>query len=165
MDVLAQLTCWLFVGLLLWAAVSDLREFIIPNRVCAAIALLFIPHLIFSPVPVNWIAGGAFAAVLFLVGAFAFSRGWAGGGDVKLLAAVGLWSGDHMLAFLYITAVVGGVMGMLTLAYRTVGRWAFSFGIHSRLFAPSFSEHPVLPYGVAIAAGGIYVAATLLTGK
>ncbi len=59
----------------------------------------------------------ACAAGLFGVGAVAFANGMIGGGDVKFLAAVGLFAGPaHVVDFMLVTALVGGVLGLALLA-------------------------------------------------
>ena len=40
-----RLALTVFAGLLVWAAWSDLRDFLIPNRICLAIAMLFPAHV------------------------------------------------------------------------------------------------------------------------
>lgn len=98
--------------------------------------------------------GGA----LFAVGAFAFAVGALGGGDVKLMAAAGMFAGpDHVVEFLIIMALVGGLLGLAILAGAPVSP-AISTGgagsVRARLRGG-------LPYGPAIAAGGAWVAVCL----
>ena len=76
------------------AAFEDFRRLTIPNLVPAALCLLW-PAYAFATAPSLYdalTAAGCGVAV-FLVGAVMFARGWLGGGDVKLLAAVTLWAG------------------------------------------------------------------------
>jgi prepilin peptidase CpaA len=99
----------------------------------------------------------ACAAALFGVGALGFAAGVLGGGDVKLLAAAGLFAGpDHLLDFLTVTALAGGVLGLAVLAGARLGpaELAPAGTARARLRAG-------LPYGPAIAAGGLWVAAML----
>jgi prepilin peptidase CpaA len=128
-----------FVGLLLAAAVIDGRSFRLPNWLTASLALAFVP----------WAAAGAgdpsfylwhasCGAALFLVCGWAFSRGLMGGGDAKLLAACALWTGWAELArFLLTTGMAGGVLALAVLTLRPP------------------EAHGRLPYGIAIAAGGL----------
>ena len=108
------------------------------------------------------IGGGVFF-VFFLV------RGM-GAGDVKLMTAVGVWSGlSHLAPVMIATALAGGILALGYMAFhrqasrtlRNVGS-LFRFHILSGL-----SPHPEInlknpqalrvPYAVAIAAGTIYV--------
>ena len=71
-----------------------------------------------------------------------------GGGDVKLLAAAALWTGSAaLLPFLMATALAGGLLAALFLA-----------------FARREGKPVALPYGVAIAAGGILITGGALWG-
>ena len=44
LSMLSQSLIVAFAGLVVWAAVSDLKRFIIPNRIVAAIAVLWLIH-------------------------------------------------------------------------------------------------------------------------
>ena len=99
----------------------------------------------------------ACAAVVFGVGIAAFAAGALGGGDVKLLAAASLFAGPGLIAdFLLVTALAGGVLGAAVFAGAPIGppAPAADTAIRTRL-------RRGLPYGPAIAAGGLWVAATL----
>lgn len=88
------------------------------------------------------------ALVLLVVGAAAFAAGVLGGGDVKLLAVAGLFAGPaHVVAFLLVVALAGGALALAVLADVRVGpRTVDDTGLSRRL-----------PYGPAIAAGGLWV--------
>lgn len=148
-----------FAGLLVWAAWSDLREYTIPNRLCLAIAALYPIHVIavggYGLVPGAFAAAGATFAAGFALFAFRV----AGGGDVKLMTGVALWAGPTMIAdFLVMTALAGGLLAAL-LAARA---WRHSVEASPdgtmglRLIAIRDTK---VPYGAAIALGGLYVAA------
>jgi prepilin peptidase CpaA len=157
---LLHVACLLLLAvLLIGAGAQDLRSMHIANGFSLAIAGLF----------VVW-AGGALATgqlslldlglavgcgvVVFGVGAAAFAAGALGGGDVKLLAAVSLFAGPAGLVdFLAITAVAGGLLGVAILAGAPIGQPAAAGPLRARLRSG-------LPYGPAIAAGGLWVAAT-----
>ena len=94
------------------------------------------------------------AAGVFGAGAAAFAAGALGGGDVKLAAAASLFAGPALLVdFALVTTLVGGVLGVAILAGAPVGAVPSSSGttIRARL-------RRCLPYGPAIAAGGLWVA-------
>jgi prepilin peptidase CpaA len=135
----------LLAGLLIWAAVTDLKSRIISNRLNIAIALL---------APIYWIASGlplwpgmaiqlALAAIVFMVFAGLFSLGWMGGGDVKLLAALALWFPPMaILSMLVVMALLGGGVTIATVVHHRMTR---------RL------GQPEIPYGVAIVLAALWL--------
>jgi prepilin peptidase CpaA len=69
--------------------------------------------------------GQSFAGLGFglLIFGFLFWLGGMGGGDVKLFAALGVWLGPvQMFWALFLTSLVGGIMVLSWIAYRTVFR-------------------------------------------
>jgi prepilin peptidase CpaA len=160
---LLQTCCVAVLALLLViAAWQDLRTMQIANGLSLAIVASFAVWALAG------LAGGritisqvglsvACGAVVFCVGALAFAAGAVGGGDVKLLAAVSLFAGpSRQLDFLTITAIVGGLIGFAMLAGAPIGPSETSTAgtVRSR-------RRGGLPYGPAIAAGGLWVAASL----
>ena len=133
--------------LLVVAAVIDVRTMTISNRLNLVVAGL---------APLHWLAVGlplwpgigiqvAVAAGVFILLAGAFYAGMMGGGDVKLAAALALWfSPASTLRFLVFMSLAGG---LLTLGIMVVRR------------ARGQSGKPEIPYGVAIAAGGLAILA------
>ncbi len=158
LDAAHDLVLLLFVALLGAAAASDILRFRIPNRIVLALAALFPLHLLTSPVPADWMGGLAAGLGLFALGAVLFARGALGGGDVKLLAACALWAGPaHLPALLLVTALSGGVLALFALsAARLTAIYAFTrLGIDR---GRDMLMDGQLPYGLAIAAGGVAVA-------
>ena len=148
------------VAALVCAAVSDIRRYLIPNRYPVAIALAYLVYSAGHPLEQGlWgLAAGAAAfvlcAVLFAVGVF-------GGGDAKLLASTMLWAGPPLaVPFLLYTVLAGGALALTWLTpFRRLMPAApqappsvDSAGLRARFHQPT-------PYGAAIAAGGLYVAA------
>lgn len=133
--------------LLLAAAFTDLRSRTIPNWLTGAVALLALPW---------WWAMGwglwpdiamqiALAAGLLLLFGAIFAMGAMGGGDVKLIVALGLWFPlISMTRMLMVMALAGGVLTVIMLAWH---RWRKAEG------------RPEIPYGVAIVASGFWVVA------
>ena len=145
------------LGFLAWGALTDHRDFLIPNRIVAAIALLYPAFVLTSPVPVDW-AYGVIAGLIVMAATTAlFWLGVMGGGDAKLMAATALWTGPTLIMpFLVTTAAAGGVLSVVCLA-----RARFA---HAGTFPQSGNRRPRVPYGIAIAAGGMFVVARHLTG-
>jgi prepilin peptidase CpaA len=152
-DLFNHLLFFLFFALILFAALSDASSFRIPNIVSLGLVVLFPVHVLISPSHVDWVGGVAVAAGAFTVGFILFSRGWVGGGDVKLLSATLLWAGSTLAApQLLVMGLVGGVL-------------AFGALVRSRAHRdPLDAAAPKVPYGVAIAAGAGYAGMKLLLG-
>lgn len=170
-----QAILWCCASLLVWAAVSDLRSYVIPNRICVAVAALYPIYWLTGLVggmPVDWSGGVLAAALMFAIGFGLFSMGLMGGGDVKLFSAVALWSGLSWLMPLVIVAgVAGGVLSvgligakaaMLMRLPTDVRALAYPSGPHGMVRA--ILKTPV-PYGAAIAFGGLFIIYRLLGFK
>ena len=132
-------------ALLVVAAVIDVRTFTISNRLNLAVALLaplYWASVALSPWPgiaVQLAAGGT----VFLLFAGAFAAGMMGGGDVKLAAALALWfPPEWIVKFIVIMSVAGGVLTLALLAWHRFKRR---------------DGRPQIPYGVAIAFGGLAI--------
>jgi len=168
--------------LLVLVALTDLRERRIPNWMTGGTAALYPLYVALSPTPVAWIGALGLAVLVFLVGLGLFARQIMGGGDVKLIAVISLWAGlDQFVLFALVTALTGGALGMICLWCQ---RWNGSIQAHltglglaapgdrpaAEASAPG-SEPPAaeggsgpitLPYGIAIAAGGVAVVVQLM---
>ncbi|MGE5146092.1 MAG: prepilin peptidase [Candidatus Eiseniibacteriota bacterium] len=158
-----------FLGLLLVAAISDFRAYLIPNRVVGAILLLYPAHVLASPTPVEWQVGLIIAAITFVAGFVLFLFKGMGGGDVKLLTAASMWAGAaDFMAFTIITLIAALVLATTMAARmaaqdaRTAGGFSIGSFIGSMRFSPIL--HMTVPYGVAIATGGMYAGARLFVG-
>ncbi len=149
-----------FSGLLLWAAYCDVQSLTIPNRISVAIAILFPAFVLTGTHDVGWLPALGIAAAVLFAGFLLFAFRLIGGGDAKLLAATSLWAGPELvLPFLFVTAVAGGAMAMfLYMRHRLAGSTGLTFLAPA---SPDFAKQP-MPYAVAIAVGGLYVAFTFL---
>ena len=117
-------------GVLLSIALIDAETQLIPNRLNAAVAVLAVLNLLLSPA--RW-AGALIGMVcisvpmlllcLAIPGAF-------GGGDIKLMAAAGLFLGwQHTLLAMFFGILGGGFYGMYLLAARKADKKDhFAFG-------------------------------------
>jgi len=149
-----------YVAGLLFAAWSDARTLEISNTVSIAIACAFVPAALLAGLDgAHLLDHGAVALSLLVGGAVLFWRQAFGGADVKLLAATGLWLGwGDVLPFLFIVAVCGGLLAVIVLVasrLSPVQRWLAPFGL-PWLERGNGSGQPI-PYGVAIAAGGLFM--------
>lgn len=137
-----------------WAAVSDARRYLIPNAASLLLVGLFAAFAIFSPSDISVLGHVLAGAAAFAVGAGLFYGGLMGGGDVKLLAAATLWAGPaHAADLLLVTALAGGLLGMGMLLARRLARRAAPAPSGD---AAATAMQARLPYGIAIAAGGLW---------
>jgi prepilin peptidase CpaA len=134
-------------GILVFAAIVDVRTFTISNRLNLTVALLapfYWWSISLAPWPGMAIQLGASVAVFVLL-AVAFYAGMMGGGDVKLAAALALWfSPQGTVRFLVMMSLAGGVLTLIVLAWHR---------------ARKREGRPEIPYGVAIAFGALAILA------
>ena len=157
MTLLASAPGWLaaiIFFLLFVAAMEDLWRLQINDWVSGAVAAgAFLAVAMDGPVGDVWQNLLLFALVLGL-GTLLFARGWMGGGDVKLLAAVALWFDlDQGWKMLVAVAIAGGLEALLIMLLR-MPPWPHS--LREKLAVLRRDEE--IPYGVAIAAGVAFVA-------
>ncbi|HEX4914588.1 MAG TPA: prepilin peptidase [Vicinamibacterales bacterium] len=146
--------------LLIVAAVSDVARYRIPNTVVIGIVAAFALGAIgnFAWPAILWPVLAA--AAMFLLGAGLFAAGLFGGGDVKLIAAMALWTGFADLPrFLLIMGAAGGLLGFAFLIKRQRTTSVANPAAHATSTAMPSEAAPALrksriPYGVAIAVGG-----------
>jgi prepilin peptidase CpaA len=140
-----QLLLVALAAILVFAAVVDVRTFTISNRLNLTVALLapvYWLSIALSPWPGVAIQLAAGSAVFVLM-AGAFYAGMMGGGDVKLAAALSLWfSPVSIVKFLVLTSLAGGVVTLAFLVWHRAKRR---------------DGRPQIPYGVAIAFGGLAI--------
>jgi prepilin peptidase CpaA len=146
-SLFTDLLCGALALMLLWAAVVDIRTRTIANGLNLAIALM---------APLFWWAMGVelwpdaairvgVAIAVFLLLALAFYVGAMGGGDVKLAAALALWfaPGDTLL-LIVLMSLAGGVLTLIVMVHHKIKK---------------NEGRPEVPYGVAIAFGGLWLLA------
>jgi prepilin peptidase CpaA len=145
-----------FVALLAAAAVSDMWNRRIPNIIPLLLAVAFPVALAVIGLPPDWLFHVLGAGVVLALGVVLFHRGLLGGGDVKLLAAATLWYGvDRLPIFVFAVSIAGGALGLLTILARLARNVIPSLA--SRGTSSRSLRGTELPYGVAIAVGGIIV--------
>ena len=147
----------LFPALMAFAACSDLLTMTISNRVSLVLVAGFFVLALVSGMDAAQIGSHAGAALIVLAVAFVcFARGWIGGGDAKLAAAIVLWLGfDQMANYLLLASIFGGVLTLAMLKFRIMpmpamlARQPWAARLH-RLDAG-------VPYGIALAAAALMV--------
>lgn len=138
------------------AAIFDASSMIIPNWLNALIAAVFVPVALAGNMEMSAIGWNlALGVVVFAIGAGLFLLGVMGGGDVKMIAACSVWLGlPMMVPFLLYTAIAGGGLA----AFALVARRITPAGVSDAGWTRWLSERKSgVPYGIAIAAGGIVV--------
>jgi prepilin peptidase CpaA len=147
----------LFPTAMAFAAASDLVSMTISNRLSLALAGSFFVVAALIGMPLVQVGHHVLAAVLVLAVTFVFfTRGWMGGGDAKLASATALWLGfAHLLDYLVVAALLGGVLALVLLQLRRLplpGALAGTLWI-ARLHAADAG----IPYGIALAAAGLVI--------
>jgi prepilin peptidase CpaA len=168
---------FLLIGALIVAtvgAIQDVRARRIPNWLTySGLAMA----LAVRPVLAGWpglkdgllgmLAGGGIFYLVFLAGGM-------GGGDVKLMAAVGAWAGTPQTMYVLVTtAIAGGILAVGYMIFRRQVRTALSntAELIRHHLSSGIRPHPVLnvrapdslriPYGLAIAIGTVYCVGTM----
>lgn len=148
-----------FAALMLLAAFEDLRRLMIPNALTLSLCVLWPLYALTSPSLFS-IAGSLICGLaVFLAGALAFSRGFLGGGDVKLLAVATLWAGPvGTPPLLVLTGVLGGMLALFLLMPpgAQIAALARTKLGPADVQANAGTATPV-PYGIAIAAAAMIV--------
>jgi prepilin peptidase CpaA len=161
MDWVAPTASILAIPLLLYVAMIDVATRSIRNEICLALALLGIASQIASPMQIA--ESLIVAAILFLLLLVIYTQGWMGGGDVKLLVALAMGLPlAGVVQLLTVTAFAGGVLALVHLVMRNLPLPKLApagSSLVRRVYAVErwrHLRHAPLPYGVAIACGGIW---------
>jgi prepilin peptidase CpaA len=104
------------LAMLLWAAVVDLRRRRIPNTLTFAIAITGLMQSLTASATVSPCQSllGLLTGLALTILLFALSAN--GGGDVKLIAAAGTWTGPGLVFQVYLAASIVGMIIVLTQA-------------------------------------------------
>ena len=157
----------LAASLLIFAAARDIATRLIPDAIPVALVLLGL----LSRLMLGWTDAG----LSLLIGLLLFAmllplamRGWLGGGDVKLIAAMAVGFAPHETwIFIVTTVFAGGVLGIVYIIGRYLvpeTRVAGGGTLLRRVLAVEawrMRRRGPLPYAVAIAIGGLVVLNTL----
>jgi len=140
-----------FSALMVYAAYSDLKSYTLPNFISLILVAGFALIMLILQPPlsaIGWHIG--VGAILFIIGFLMFATGLFGGGDVKVIAALGLWLGPlNVLSFLTLMTIFGGVLALALLVFRKIKipqHW-----LENSAIAGLHSKEEGIPYGVAIA--------------
>jgi prepilin peptidase CpaA len=148
LDSAPEWLAWVLVALLVAAAAEDAVRMKISNWICLGVFVGALVAMVLGGFEFRLWQNLLIFSLLLAAGTMLFGAGKMGGGDVKLLAAIGLWCNfSAALLLLPIVFIGGGLLALLILAARTI--------------APErASEHVAvlkrgsgIPYGIAIAFG------------
>ena len=163
--IVSALVYGLFPGLLVYGAATDAVSRRIPNWVSAALLLGFLVLAVASGM--GWATFGMSMGVGFIAFAFGFAMfafGQMGGGDAKVIAATMPWFGWTTAGVEYaIMFSLAGVVISLPFILRRIARVEMllaSNPVSARLIGKSKHNREV-PYGLAIAAGGLFMVPSL----
>ncbi|HSK18061.1 MAG TPA: prepilin peptidase [Longimicrobiales bacterium] len=155
------------LAVVLAAMWTDVRFRRIPNglTVTALVAALVLRLILGATALLDGMLGAGLALVLVMP---LFALGGVGGGDAKLLVAVGAFLGPKgFLVALLATAIAGGVMSLAWTARRGVIlpallntrgllKYVITAGRRGERTTLAMPGAVSIPYGVAIAAGAIF---------
>ena len=151
MSLVSVAPSWLLILLALTlaaAAIQDAAMMRIANFLSLAVLLLGLAAMALHGIAWPMWQNGALFLGLLLLGTAAFATGNLGGGDVKLLAAIGLWFdfGDAVLLVIAVT-IAGGLLALVMI----IGRRLIARARGVRV------KRGMIPYGIAIVAGAAFV--------
>lgn len=153
---------WFVLAASIVASVCDVVYRRIPNALVIGIALVAVSVHVTQGAAAFAQSLAAMSLVL-IAGTFAHARGWVGGGDVKLAAAIAaVLNFPDTFAFLLYMSLSGGVLALVSIALY---RWTNVFTRLRFLFAnliigirPSLSgESHKMPYALAMSGGLVLV--------
>jgi prepilin peptidase CpaA len=138
---------------MLWVVISDAWNYIIPNTLNGIIIALYVAAAIFLPID-GWLGAVGTAVLVLAVGLGLFTLGLMGGGDIKLLVVLCLWTGWDMatLNFIFLTAIAGGLLVVVVLLMRLILPPIWLKVRPTRNLPRLLTRKEPMPYGIAIAA-------------
>ena len=143
------------------AALHDVAARTVPNSMPLLLVAL---GVIARSIEGNLITGLVAAIAAFAVATFCWSRGWMGGGDVKLLGAITIAAPPIAVPNLvFVMGMAGGLLSLFYLSARRIVHAPSPTRPHSIVARALRAERwrirrgGPLPYACAIAAGGVFV--------
>ena len=157
--MIPDIVIYLLYALLAGAAAMDLWRLRIPNFFPVAIVALYVVWFAINVPFLGIWQNAVMFAVTLAGGTFLFTKGWLGGGDAKLLAAIALWF-DFMggASLLFYVSIGGAVLSLIFIFLRRM----IPANVAARTNAATLKARGPIPYGIAIAGGA---ALAILTGQ
>jgi len=134
---------------LLWAAVTDIRSRRISNSLSLFVLVLFAFSAFTALASGQDWSTAVFwpmlsAGIIFAIGLGLFVARLMGGGDVKIMSATALFAGPSLsLPFILYVTIAGGFVAVATMLHAHIKKMD--------------ARTAKVPYGVAIAIGGLWV--------
>lgn len=157
MQMIENLPLIIFPALMIFAALSDLLTFTIPNRVPLLLFLGYIAIAIYSGFTFEQVSQDLLCGfVVLLISVALFSFNLIGGGDAKLAAATAFWLGwENLFSYGVVASLAGFLLTLLIVGVRfsDLPPRLMSIGVISRLA----NKANGVPFGVALAVGGLIV--------
>lgn len=153
--MLAYLSLSVLPAALIIAAANDLYEFKIPNWIPITMICAYpVAGFAVSAPPQMMVEGFIIGAAALTLGFALFAARVAGGGDAKLLAATAPWLGASGVGpFLLYTAFAGLALTIAMVMFRKTP--ILPIYVHAPWIIRLHERKKDLPYGVAIAVGGL----------
>ena len=148
----SDMLLWLLAAALIAAAIQDAVQLKISNLIVLAVLALAVCAALATGVQIGVWQNFAVFALVLAVGTMMFSRGILGGGDVKLLAAVALWTDFPDAARLIASIFIfGGILALVIVFGRVVAPTSVSTRL--AVLKPKAGT----PYDIAIAVGTLFM--------
>jgi prepilin peptidase CpaA len=168
MLVLAEMLLLTGLAVLLCvAALGDIRSYRIPNRLNIIIAALALPYwLVIVTLHPSLVQSALWPQLLLIAAAFSILLAMMvlniiGGGDAKLLFALSFWFTPNLyFDMITATAIAGGLMCLVILLRRRLQSAAANTGVNGEVVESKLKQR--IPYGVAIAIGGLIPVSQLI---
>lgn len=144
------------VGAWLVAALNDAEEMKIPNWISIALLVTFPAAALYFQFTTEMFLGSVALGIAVLIGCFIlFALNVFGGGDAKLLAASAPWVGvAGFLPFIIKITLMGGALAILVMMFRRMP--PLPIYAHVPWLMQAHEGKSYIPYGIAIAAGGVW---------
>ncbi|WP_053005777.1 A24 family peptidase [Kiloniella spongiae] len=141
-----------FVAFVVLAMLMDLIQMRIPNVLSLAVILLFPVAYLGSNMPTPFFDHLISFGVVLITGMLLFTFRILGGGDVKFMASLALWTGlDLLPAFVLIMSLVGGLQVVFILVLRKVAPQIEFLLARFNIILPEWLQrNGGVPYGVSI---------------
>ncbi len=143
---------WFLAALLVAAAIQDAVQLKISNLLSGAVLLAGVAAAILSGIEVAIWQNLLVFVLTLVIGTMLFAKGVLGGGDVKLFAAVTLWTNlSGALGLIASIFIFGGILALLII----FGRAAAPERLAARVAV--LRPKSGIPYGIAIAVGTLFI--------
>ncbi|GFR36705.1 type 4 prepilin-like proteins leader peptide-processing enzyme [Insulibacter thermoxylanivorax] len=134
-DLPELLFAYVFISVMIIITISDLRYQIIPNKIIyPMIVLTLIYRILYHPLPMweylsGFAIGGGMLLLVSVIGRWMGKPNAMGGGDVKLMAWIGLAGGLQMILLcIFLSSLIGFLVGVILLWSRKLASTAIPFG-------------------------------------